>query len=221
MAETILDSLVIKLSADNSDLTSGLNLSLAKIGEFDDLLARSSRTAGGAFEDMTMAGFDLGRKTVDVTGTMGDAFERFALRGKFSFENLKDTALSTLHQIAAEIIRSGISSIFGGGSGSSGGGIGGVILNTVGSLFGARADGGPVSEGVPYLVGERGPELFLPGVSGAIVPNHQMGQFGGGSRSTNITINLGGVQNAEGVRQSAGQVAVAVRQALARAERNL
>lgn len=220
MAETILDSLVIKLSADNSDLTRGLDLSLAKVGEFDNLLARSSGTTIGAFEDMTTAGFDLGRHTVDVAGNMGEAFERFALRGKFSFDSLKDTALSSLNQIAAEIIRSGISSIFGGG-GSSGGGVGSVILGTVSSLFGARADGGPVSEGVPYLVGERGPELFLPGVSGAVVPNHQMGQFGGGSRSTNITINLGGVQNAEGVRQSAGQVAVAVRQALARAERNL
>jgi len=46
----------------------------------------------------------------------------------------------------------------------------------LGSLFGgARADGGPVSAGSSYLVGERGPELFTPSTSGAIVPNHAMG----------------------------------------------
>lgn len=39
----------------------------------------------------------------------------------------------------------------------------------------ARADGGSVFGGTPYLVGERGPELFLPGRSGSIVPNDQLG----------------------------------------------
>jgi hypothetical protein len=52
---------------------------------------------------------------------------------------------------------------------------------------GARALGGPVSGGTPYLVGERGPELFVPSVSGGIVPNNQVGSMmngrgnGGGS----------------------------------------
>jgi hypothetical protein len=38
-----------------------------------------------------------------------------------------------------------------------------------------RASGGPVSAGNPYLVGERGPELFVPGSSGSIVPNGGLG----------------------------------------------
>jgi hypothetical protein len=38
-----------------------------------------------------------------------------------------------------------------------------------------KADGGPVQGSRPYIVGERGPELFVPGVSGAIVPNHALG----------------------------------------------
>lgn len=37
-----------------------------------------------------------------------------------------------------------------------------------------KAAGGPVAGGRPYLVGERGPELFVPGMSGSIVPNHAM-----------------------------------------------
>lgn len=36
----------------------------------------------------------------------------------------------------------------------------------------ARADGGPVTAGIPYIVGERGKELFVPKTSGAIIPNH-------------------------------------------------
>lgn len=47
----------------------------------------------------------------------------------------------------------------------------------------ARALGGPVSGGEPYLVGERGPELFVPSVSGGIVPNNAVGSFMGGRMS--------------------------------------
>jgi len=49
-----------------------------------------------------------------------------------------------------------------------------------------RGGGGPVSAGSPYLVGERGPELFVPGRSGSIVPNGD--SAGGGSSVTNIYI---------------------------------
>lgn len=42
-----------------------------------------------------------------------------------------------------------------------------------------RAEGGAVSGGSPYIVGERGPELFVPGASGAIVPNDALGGGGG------------------------------------------
>lgn len=49
-----------------------------------------------------------------------------------------------------------------------------------------RADGGPVTRNQPYVVGERGPEMFVPGQSGTIVPNHALGGGGGG-----VTINVG------------------------------
>ena len=49
-----------------------------------------------------------------------------------------------------------------------------------------RAMGGPVSAGVPYLVGERGPELFVPGRSGGILPSGSFG--GGGTTVVNITV---------------------------------
>jgi hypothetical protein len=71
-----------------------------------------------------------------------------------------------------------------------------------GGISGARATGGPVSAGSAYLVGERGPELFMPGANGKILPN-----AGGNSVTQNITIN--GAPNpaelagwAERIRQS-------------------
>jgi phage-related minor tail protein len=50
-----------------------------------------------------------------------------------------------------------------------------------------RAIGGPVSGGSPYVVGEMGPELFVPGRSGTIIPNNQMG----GGAKISITVNAG------------------------------
>jgi hypothetical protein len=51
-----------------------------------------------------------------------------------------------------------------------------------------RANGGPVSANSPYVVGERGPELFVPRASGSIVSNSNMNQ-GGGSAGPSINVN--------------------------------
>lgn len=48
------------------------------------------------------------------------------------------------------------------------------ILASIAKFGGFRAAGGPVSHGSSYIVGERGPELFTPGRSGSITPNHQL-----------------------------------------------
>lgn len=66
-----------------------------------------------------------------------------------------------------------------------GGGVISGVSNFVGDIF--RADGGPVSAGSPYIVGERGPEMFVPSSMGSIVPNHALAGAGGG-----ITINITG-----------------------------
>ena len=58
----------------------------------------------------------------------------------------------------------------------------------IGGIAGARADGGPVSSGSTYLVGERGPELFTPATSGSITSNESL-RSGGASRTVNITVN--------------------------------
>ena len=67
-------------------------------------------------------------------------------------------------------------------TGKKGGGIGGFI----GGLFGF-ADGGRPPVGRPSIVGERGPELFVPRSAGTIVPNEKIG---GSSITNNISISV-------------------------------
>lgn len=58
---------------------------------------------------------------------------------------------------------------------SSGGNFGGVgsIFGAVGDFLGNRAGGGPVRAGMRYMVGEQGPEMFVPSVPGMIVPKFE------------------------------------------------
>jgi len=61
-----------------------------------------------------------------------------------------------------------------------------------------RAEGGPVASGSPYIVGERGPELFVPRSSGSIVSNDNLSGMGAGGGGINITYNIAsGVGRAE------------------------
>ena len=63
-----------------------------------------------------------------------------------------------------------------------------VNYDTSGAPVGARAAGGPVTGGLPYLVGERGPELFVPGASGSIVPNGALSALPSAGGGTTIIV---------------------------------
>ena len=65
----------------------------------------------------------------------------------------------------------------GGGAGGNGGAGGGGFFSSLAGLFGfgGKQHGGPVYAGRPVVVGEAGPELFVPTRGGSIVPNHAMG----------------------------------------------
>ena len=66
-----------------------------------------------------------------------------------------------------------------------------------------RAGGGPVNRNTPYLVGEQGPELFVPSISGTIIPNGGSGgAVSAGGAAINLTVNAGmGTNGAEVGRQ--------------------
>jgi hypothetical protein len=83
------------------------------------------------------------------------------------------------------------------------------------TLSGARANGGPVGGGRAYLVGERGPEIFVPGASGQITSNENLNKAlssgsGGNSVVINQTNNFDG--NGADNEKLARMVATATRQ---------
>ena len=92
---------------------------------------------------------------------------------------------------------------FGGGGGQIGG------VGTLGPNYGIKqfANGGVPPVGRPSLVGERGPELFMPGIRGTVIPN---GGFGGGSTSVVVNVDASGNSNVQGDQAQAKQLGVAV-----------
>lgn len=147
-----------------------------------------------------------------------NALARAVRTGKLGFDDLKRVALTAMNEIAASAIRSGIGSLFGSGGSGGGGRLLGIAASAVQSLFGlpGRATGGPVTGGRPYMVGERGPELFVPSASGQVMTL-------GASRGArdvrvSVTINAQGGNEAGALAQSGRQVARAVRSALEAAE---
>ncbi len=67
-----------------------------------------------------------------------------------------------------------------------------------------RARGGPVSNNTPYMVGEQGPELFVPSGNGTIIPNNNM-RGGGGGSSFNISVDARGSNDPAAVRAQVQQ----------------
>jgi phage-related minor tail protein len=109
-----------------------------------------------------------------VFGNMERALENFVRTGKLSFKDLARSIIQDL--IAIELKASAVAlfqffkNMIPGLNAS-----GGTITGGSGLKFTPRAYGGPVNSGSPYMVGERGPEMFVPRSSGTIIPNNAMG----------------------------------------------
>lgn len=111
---------------------------------------------------------------------------------------------SALYTISAEDVKKTGTDVLGLAKGSPDpstgnqtGGLFGQAANSIwGSILGAfipRQTGGPVTPGRAYLVGERGPEPFFPGVSGTMATNAAMrGAFGGGGTTIHMPIDARG-----------------------------
>ncbi len=178
------------------------------------------------------AGFsrDVGAMRADLEGPLGSGVDAAGRRidtalskaitsGRLGFADLGKIALSTLAEIAASAVKADLGSLFGGGpNGGSGGGLLSSLAGVASSLFGGspgRATGGPVTGGRPYMVGERGPELFVPTSAGSIQPAGQ-----GGRGPVSITVNVAAATGSDNVfmQRTGAQVARAVRQSLDRAD---
>lgn len=115
-----------------------------------------------------------------------DAFVKFVQTGKISFKDLANSIIADFARIQA---KKALAGLFGGGGGGGAGG----ILGSLGSFFGGFfADGGNPPMGKMSIVGERGPEAFIPRNAGTIVPLQNMG----GGNNTAVTYNITAVDAA-------------------------
>jgi hypothetical protein len=181
-------------------------------------LAEALRNNGKAAQDSERLARDLGL-------TFTSAFEA-AIGGSKSFRDILKGLESDLlklgtRRLVTEPLFKRFETILGsvmGGGGGAGGGFSSIVSSIAGAFgFGGgtqlpgRAAGGPVSAGMGYLVGEKGPELFLPRQSGSIVPNGAMG-------GSTIVFNVS-TPDANSFRASQGQMLAQAQQQMARAGR--
>ncbi|MES2972386.1 MAG: phage tail tape measure protein [Pseudomonadota bacterium] len=137
---------------------------------------------------------------------MEDALVQFVTTGKLSVTGLVNSIIADLARIAVQKYITGplsqgllgvLEGVFGSGpeallAGASGFG----DYNSTAALAGARAEGGPVQRGRPYLVGELGREVFVPSESGRVVANDELG----GNITIVQNLTLGDVASMEQVR---------------------
>jgi len=112
-----------------------------------------------------------------------DAFVDFATGAKGSFSGLVESMLRDIAKLAArQVLFDPLGDFISGGLKNAAGSGGGFLSSLLSKVAGSRASGGPVSGNRPFLVGERGPELFVPSTAGRVMA------AGGGGVINNIEI---------------------------------
>ena len=148
--------------------------------------------------------FDLNRDMdAFVVGSVNAVTQGFtdAITGAKDFaESMKNMAKSVVDSLIKMLVQyyltmplfNAITGYFGGGFGGGGGGNGGMAMLGGGQGFrGAAAIGGSVQRGDPYLVGERGAEIFVPNQTGSIIPNNKLSDGGGVTVVQHINVTTG------------------------------
>ena len=139
---------------------------------------------GKIIEDIIPAQVEMNTIANDAGAMIAQGFEDAILSGQKLGEVVRSLGRDLLRLVFNQMVTQPLAS-----------GISGFIR----AALTPRAMGGPVSSGSPYLVGEEGPELFVPHASGTIVPNNKMGSgSGGGAGGVTINYNIAsGVSRAE------------------------
>lgn len=142
-----------------------------------------------------------------MEGAFGNAFSELLEQGKINFRTFTASLLADLAKVyvQSQLIRplvGAIGGVLSGGLAGIGGVAGAEGATGLASLFGGfRAEGGPVSAGKSYVVGEHGPELFTPRASGTITANGA-----GGSNVYNIDARGAEIGVEERIRAALMQV---------------
>jgi phage-related minor tail protein len=192
MADTTApDRLVVGIDADLSSLSQSLSQAGRDVSSF------ATGTVGDASRSMTNA---FGSSFASLTSSVTKAAES----GKFSIHDMVESMLQDLARVA---IRQSIVTPIENAARS--------VANAAVTAVAGLAVGGPVGPGSAYMVGEHGPELFVPSGNGDIVP----GAAAAGARSQ-IVLNVQ-TPNAQSFLKSQSQIAAMMTRALSRGQRNL
>jgi lambda family phage tail tape measure protein len=158
----------------------------AQIKSLEDSRSWSAgwKTAFDSYMDnATNAAKQAGDVFSAITSNMNSAIDKFVENGKFSFEDLAKSIIKDLIKIELKAQAVKLLGMLGGGGG---------IFSAIGSLFGF-AEGGSPPINKPSIVGEKGPELFIPRSAGTIIPNG--GGGGGVVNKTYITNNISAIDS--------------------------
>lgn len=147
------------------------------------------------YKENAMTAADFGRQAfTSMTSSMTNALNTFVTTGKLNFKSLitsmiQDMLKAQLQMQASSLFAKagsalGIGNLFGGGGHGATANLG---TATGSDMMQAFADGGDPPVGQASLVGEAGPELFIPKSAGTIIPNNALGNLGGGGQS--VTYN--------------------------------
>ena len=156
-----------------------------------DQLALGLETIATAAKDFVKS--ELGQFLIEITGkaliggidALGKGLERVGIALGVINDTVRllqgKSGKTTLGQLGE--LYQGVNALIPGGS---------LINNIVGAITGRRAQGGGVAMSSPYLVGERGPEIFIPQSAGNIIPNRDVVASTSNAGATyNITVNAG------------------------------
>lgn len=172
---------------------------LPVLEEVETALQRFGREASDSFGLAQSA-------AVSALDRMEDSLVSFSLGTKSAGASFRSFASGIIEDLLRMQIRQNITGQLSGFFNSLIGNIFGGRATTAGSGGGGRkpkveAAGGPVSAWSPYIVGEAGPELFVPRVAGTIIPNHALG--GGASVVVNQAFDFRGADASTIVRLEA------------------
>ncbi len=145
-------------------------------------------------EDQKKNAEDLAQKQKEIAQTIQNNVVGAITSAIDGSKSLAESFSGLLKQLAMMILKQ---KIIGNFQSLGGGGILGLIPGL--------ADGGPARAGRPHIVGERGPELFVPNSSGTVVPNHAMG----GGASVTVNVDASG-SSVEGDGPNASQLGKAI-----------
>ena len=181
----------------------------AALGGQTDEIDRLATVYGSATERMIEDTKFLNDSISKAATTFSSEFTKAIITGKGAVTSFRDFFGNILNDIATRLIKQNLTdpladalgdlakNLF---KGASGGGGGSFFGNLLSGLFGGgKAAGGSVNGGTTYMVGEQGPELFVPGRSGAIVPNDALGGGGSSNDTFNVNFSINAVDTQTGI----------------------